>query len=125
MRTTVTFEGRLGANPDLIITPSGKTIVEFTVAVNERRQVDGRWEDGDTTWHRVKAFRQLGENIADSLTQGDRVIVHGTITTDTWTDTGSGEKRSVQKVIADLVGPSLRFSSARIVKPTEDRTQEA
>jgi single-strand DNA-binding protein len=118
MRTTVTFEGRLAANPDLTITQNGKNIVEFTVAVNERRQVDGRWEDGDTTWHRVKAFKQLGENIVESLTQGDLVIVHGTITTDTWTDKDSGEKRSAQKVIADLVGPSLRFASARINKTT-------
>jgi single-strand DNA-binding protein len=86
MRTTVTFEGRLAANPDLTITQNGKNIVEFTVAVNERRQVDGRSEDGDTTWHRVKAFKQLGENIVESLTQGDLVIVHGTTTTDTWTD---------------------------------------
>jgi single-stranded DNA-binding protein len=41
MRTTVTFEGRLAADPELTVTPNGKNIVEFTVAVNERRQVDG------------------------------------------------------------------------------------
>jgi single-stranded DNA-binding protein len=39
-------------------------------------------KDGDTTWHRVKAFKQLGENTVESLTQGDPVIAHGTITTD-------------------------------------------
>ena len=125
MRTTVTFEGRLAANPDLTITQNGKNIVEFTVAVNERRQVDGRWEDGDTTWHRVKAFKQLGENIVESLTQGDMVIVHGTITTDTWTDKDSGDKRSAQKAIADLVGPSLRFASARIKKTTRTHAAAA
>jgi single-strand DNA-binding protein len=116
MRTVVTFEGRLAANPDLHVTESGKNIVEFTVAVNERRQAGDQWEDGNTTWWRVKAFRQLGENIIESLTKGDLVIVHGTVTTDVWTDKESQEKRSAQKVIADLVGPSLRFAVARPTK---------
>ncbi len=86
MRTTVTFAGRLASNPELTGTPAGKNVVEFTVAVNERRQVDGTWQDGDTTWHRVTAFRKLGEHIIESLTQGNLVIVHSTITTETWLD---------------------------------------
>jgi single-strand DNA-binding protein len=126
MRTTVTFEGRLAADPELIVTPGGKNIVEFTVAVNERRQVDGTWQDGDTTWHRVKAFRTLGENIIESLRQGHLVIVHGTITTDTWIDKATEHKRSAQKVIADLVGPSLRRHTTTITTPhTPTETQPA
>ena len=117
MRTTVTFEGRLAADPELTVTPGGKNIVEFTVAVNERRQVDGTWQDGATTWHRVKAFRKLGENIIESLTQGNLIIVHGTITTDTWIDKETQQKRSAQKVIADLVGPSLRGHTTTVTTP--------
>jgi single-strand DNA-binding protein len=117
MRTTVTFEGRLAADPELTVTPGGKNIVEFTVAVNGRRQVDGVWQDGDTTWHRVKAFRKLGENIIESLRQGNLVIVHGTVTTDTWIDKETEQKRSAQKVIADLVGPSLRGHIATVATP--------
>jgi single-strand DNA-binding protein len=118
MRTTVTFEGNLAADPELRYTASGKQIVELTVLVNERRHNPdtGDWEDGEPTRHRVKAFRQLGENIADSLAKGDRVIVHGTVTTDTWTDKDTGEKRTGQKILADVVGPSLRWATVRITK---------
>jgi single-strand DNA-binding protein len=72
--------------------------------------------NGEPTRHRVKAFRQLGENIADSLGKGDRVIVHGTVTTETWTDKDTGEKRTGQKILADVVGPSLRWATVRITK---------
>jgi single-strand DNA-binding protein len=125
MRTIVTFEGRLAANPDLHVTASGKNIVEFTVAVNERRQVGEEWEDGNTTWWRVKAFRQLGENIIESLTKGDLVIVHGAVTTDTWTDKESQEKRFGQKVIADLVGPSLRFATAQPARTARSQSADS
>ena len=105
MRTTVTFEGNLAADPELRYTASGKQVVEFTVLVNERRlNTDtGEWEDGEPTRHRVKAFKQLGENIAESLRKGDRVFVHGTITTEVWTDKDTGDKRTAQKVLADIV----------------------
>ena len=120
MRTTVTFEGNLAADPELRYTPTGRQIVEFTVLVNERRlnTTAGEWEDGEPTRHRVKAFKQLGENLAESLGQGDRVFVHGTVTTDTWTDKDTGEKRTGQNVLADIVGPSLRWATTRITKTT-------
>ncbi len=118
MRTIVTFEGNLAADPELRHTGSGKQVVEFTVLVNERRHntATGEWEDGEPTRHRVKAFKQLGANIAESLCKGDRVLVHGVITTDTWTDKDTGDKRTGQKVLADIVGPSLRWATVRITK---------
>jgi single-strand DNA-binding protein len=123
MRTTVTFEGNLAADPELRSAGSGKQVVEFTVLVNERRRSSdiGEWEDGEPTRHRVKAFKHLGENIAESLSKGDRVFVHGTVTTEGWTDKDTGDKRTGQKVLANIVGPSLRWATARITKT--DRTQ--
>jgi single-strand DNA-binding protein len=118
MRTTVTFEGNLATDPELRYTGSGKQVVEFTVLVNERRlnSDSGGWDDGEPTRHRVKAFKQLGENIAESLVKGDRVFVHGTVTTDIWTDKATGDKRTGQRILADIVGPSLRWATARITK---------
>jgi single-strand DNA-binding protein len=44
--------------------------------------------------------------------------VHGTVTTEAWTDKQSGEKRTAQRVLAEIVGPSLRWATARITKTT-------
>jgi single-strand DNA-binding protein len=92
------------------------------VLVNERRlNADGEWVDGEPTRHVVKAFKTLADNIAESLSQGDRVFVHATVTTEVWTDKESGEKRTAQGVLAEIVGPSLRWATTRITKTT--RTQ--
>jgi single-strand DNA-binding protein len=110
MRTIVTFEGNLADDPQVRFTPSGKQITEITVLVNERRlNSAGEWVDGEPTRHIVKAFKTLADNIVESLSKGDRVLVHGTITTDSWTDKESGEKRTAQRVLAEIVGPSLRW----------------
>jgi single-strand DNA-binding protein len=92
------------------------------VLVNERRlNGDGGWVDGEPTRHVVKAFKTLAENIVESLAKGDRVFVHGTVTTDSWIDKESGEKRTAQRVLAEVVGPSLRWATTRVTKTT--RTQ--
>jgi single-strand DNA-binding protein len=64
------------------------------------------------------AFKTLAENIAESLAKGDRVFVHGTVTTEAWTDKQSSEKRTAQRVLADIVGPSLPWAMVRITKTT-------
>jgi single-strand DNA-binding protein len=117
MRTTVTFEGNLADDPQTRFTPSGKPITQMTVLVNARRQnSDGEWVDAEPTRHVERAFKTLAENIVESLAKGDRVFVHGTVTTEAWTDEQSGEKRTAQRVLAEIVGPSLRWATARITK---------
>ena len=119
MRTTVTFEGNLADDPQVRFTPSEKQITELTVLVNQRRQNgEGEWVDAEPTRHVVRAFKALAENMAESLAKGDRVFVHGTMTTEAWTDKQTGEKRTAQRVLAEIVGPSLRRATARITKTT-------
>ena len=87
MRTSVTFEGNLVDDPQVRFTASGKQVTEITVLVNERRHnSDGGWVDTEPTRHVVRAFKTLAENIVESLSKGDRVFVHGTVTTEAWTD---------------------------------------
>jgi single-strand DNA-binding protein len=117
MRTTVTFEGNLADDPQVRFTPSGKQITELTVLVNQRRPNDaGGWVHCEPTRHVVRAFKTLAENVAESLAKGDRVFVHGSVTTEAWTDQHSGEKRTAQRVVAEIVGPSLRWATTRITK---------
>jgi single-strand DNA-binding protein len=106
-------------DPQVRFTPSGKQITEITVLVNERRRDGaGEWVDAEPTRHVVRAFKTLGDNIAESLEKCDRVFVHGTVTTDAWTDKDTGDKRTAQRVLAEVVGPSLRWATTRITKTT-------
>lgn len=113
---TVTLVGSLGYPPELRFTPSGQAVANFSMAV--RRTWKNRQTGADeeqTSWFRVTAWGQLGENVAESLDKGSRVIVTGRLEQRSWEPEG-GEKRSVIEVIADEVGPSLRWATASVVR---------
>jgi single-strand DNA-binding protein len=110
----VTIVGNLTDDPELRYTPNGAAVVNFSVAVTPRmRDESGGWKDGDTSFFRVNAWRNLAENVAESLTRGSRVIVTGRLRQRSW-ETQDGEKRSVVEIEADEVGPSLRWATAKV-----------
>ena len=97
----------------------------ISVLVNQRqRNTDGEWVDGEPTRHVVRAFKTLGDNIAESLSKGDRVFVHGTATTDPWTDNQTGDERTARRVLAEVVGPSLRWATTRVTKTTRSQADD-
>jgi single-strand DNA-binding protein len=115
----VTFERNLADDPPVRFTPSSKQITKLTVLVNRRRQNnEGEWVEAELTRHDVRVFKTLAENVAESLAKGDRVFVHGTVTTEAWTDKQSGEKQTAQRVLAEIAGASLRWATTRITKTT-------
>ena len=58
-------------------------------------------------------WRGQAENLADSLSKGDRVMVTGRLRQRSW-ETPEGEKRSVAEIEADEVGASLKFATAKV-----------
>lgn len=112
----VDLVGTLGADVELRFTPSGQAVANFRMAVTRKwqnRQTQA-WEEA-TSWFQVVCWGTLGENVAESLVKGARVIVTGRLEQRSW-ETESGEKRSVIEVIADEVGPSLRWATASVVR---------
>lgn len=114
--TQTTFAGNLASDPTLEFTShKGIPVVEFTVIVNRRTQnTQGEWVDGTPTSHTCKLYGQGAENAAESLTTGERVLVTGTVQTDTWTDKETGTNRYRQMVIVDEIGASLAYAAVRI-----------
>jgi single-strand DNA-binding protein len=113
--TEITVVGNLGGDPELRFTPSGAAVCNFNLADQQRRknpQTD-QWEDGDTTWYRVNVWRQMAENVAESLSKGDRVIVKGRVTLREWTGTDGSTGKTLE-ITADLVGPDLKWATATV-----------
>ena len=61
----------------------------------------------------VTCWSSLAENVAESVTKGARVIVHGRLDQQTW-DAPDGSSRSKVVIVADEVAPSLRWASAQV-----------
>ena len=109
---TVTLIGNLTRDPELRFTTGGRGIANFGLAVNRRYQQNGEWQE-QTSFFNVVCWGDLGENVATTLTKGSRAIVTGRIEQRNY-ETQDGEKRSVFEVVADEVGPSLRWATAQI-----------
>ena len=46
-------------------------MVNFRIASTERFKGEGGWQDGDTLFMTVTAWRGLAENVAESASKGD------------------------------------------------------
>ena len=110
--STVTLIGNLTRDPELRYTTGGRGVASFGLACNRRYQVNGEWQE-QVSFFNVVAWGTLGENVAASLTKGTRVIVTGRLEQRSW-ETQEGEKRSVVEVVADEVGPGLRWAQAQV-----------
>jgi single-strand DNA-binding protein len=113
---SVTLVGNITRDPELRFTPSGQATASFGLAVNRRWQnrQSGDWEEA-TSFFNVVCWREQAENASESLAKGSRVIVTGRLEQRSW-ETPDGEKRSVVEVVADEIGPSLRWATANVVK---------
>jgi single-strand DNA-binding protein len=117
MDNVVTVVGNLTREPELKYTPSGAAIAKFGLAVNRTYTNRDGEKVEDTSFFNVNAWRQLGENVAESLAVGTRVIVAGRLQSRSW-ETEDGQKRTVVEIEADEVGPSLRWATAAVTKMT-------
>jgi len=120
---TVTLIGNITRDPELRFTPSGAANATFGIAVNRRWQnrQTNEWEEA-VSFFNVVCWRELADNVAESLSKGARVIVTGRLEQRSW-ETDQGEKRSVVEVVADEIGPSLRWATAKVEK-TERRSPD-
>jgi single-strand DNA-binding protein len=121
--STTTLVGNMTRDPELRYTASGRGVVSFGVAVNRRYQVNNEWQE-QVSFFDVVAWAQLGENVAASMKKGDRVIVFGRLEQRSW-DTQEGEKRSKIEVVAEEIGPSMRWATAQVTRTERTQTGDA
>jgi single-strand DNA-binding protein len=124
--TVINITGHLTADPELRFTAAGTAVANFTVASTPRtfdRQT-GEWKDGEALFLRCTAWRQLAENVAESLNRGMRVVVEGRLRQRSY-ETKEGERRTVVELDVDEIGPSLKFATAKVMKATRRNTADA
>lgn len=117
----VEVTGNLTSDPELKVTPSGTSVVRFGVAWNRKWQQDGEWQE-EPHFFDVTCWRDLAENVAESLSKGDRVTVTGRLEQSRWEDKQTGENRSKVGITADDVAASVRWATVDITRAErEDR----
>lgn len=115
--TTLNITGNLVEDPELRFTPSGSPVANFKIASTPRTfdRNSNEWKDGETLFLRCAAWKDLAENVAESLTKGMRVIVEGRLKSRSY-ETKEGEKRTVIELEVDEIGPSLKYATAKVAR---------
>lgn len=119
MSTRKQIVGNMTADPEFAFSQHNKAWARFRVASTE-----GKDDSKRTCYTACKAFGEMAENIAESLTKGMRVIVSGREQTEEWET--NGEKRSANVLIVDSIGPDLRYATAKVTrnsKPTPSNSK--
>ncbi|MFH1624323.1 MAG: single-stranded DNA-binding protein [Pseudomonadota bacterium] len=91
--------GRLGADPEVRYTSDGVAVATFRMATTERWSNQKGEKEERTEWHRIVAWRRLGEICGEYLSKGKQVYIEGRLQTRSWEDK-DGNKRWATEVIA-------------------------
>lgn len=115
--TVITVIGNLTADPELRFSPSGSAVSNFTIASTPRTfdRETNSWKDGEPLFLRCSVWREAGENVAESLRKGMRVIAQGRLRSRSY-ETKEGQRRTVMELEVDEIGPSLRFATASVTR---------
>ena len=112
--------GRLGQDPEVRYMTDGTAVANFSIATSDE------WKDKDTgekrertEWHRIVAWRRLGEICGEYLSKGKQVYIEGRIQTRSWEDKDGNKKYTTEIVASQMqmlgtrdAGDGNRFDQA-------------
>jgi single-strand DNA-binding protein len=107
---SVSFAGNLTDDPELRHTEGGIARATFRVAVSGRREQE-------PSFFTVVVWRDQAEHATQSLSKGSRVVIVGKLQQRSWT-AEDGSARSTVEVLAEELGPSLRWATATTTRTT-------
>jgi single-strand DNA-binding protein len=107
---TITVIGNVGRDPELKYGANGTPICKFSVA-----DTIGKDDNRKTTWHDIVVFKELAESVAANVTKGNRVVITGRLTIETYEKKDGGTGKRVE-IIGDDVALSIRFANSPVDK---------
>ena len=112
--------GNLGSDPEVRYTPDGTAVANFNIATSDE------WTDKDTgerkkrtEWHRIVAWRKLGEICGEYLSKGRQVYVEGKLQTRSW------EKDGVTRYTTEIIASDVQFLGSRNAGDTYRASESA
>lgn len=92
--------GRLGRDPEMRYTPSGRPVTTFSIASSRSWNTSDGERRSETEWFNIVAWGSLAEICKQFLTKGQQVYVEGRLQTRRWEDS-EGNKHTATEVVAN------------------------
>jgi single-strand DNA-binding protein len=116
-KLTITVWGNVATEPMHVVGPGGRPRTTFRLASTPRkRNEDGSYSDGTTSFFNVTCFGYLAVNVAASVHKGEPVVLFADLTIREWQADG-GRSGKDADLVAHHVGPDLRWGRARFERP--------
>jgi single-strand DNA-binding protein len=109
--------GRLGRDPEMRYTPTGKAVAHFSLAVNQSRRDEAGNRVEVAEWFTVVAWEGLGETVNEYLRKGSRCYIEGRLQSRRYTDAEGNARAVVEVVASDLVMLDGRREAAGLAQP--------
>lgn len=114
----ITVRGRVGTQPDVLVTPNGKEVTKFRLgSTRSYRDAAGEWRDTETEWFTVKTWgAAAGLTVRQSIRKGMPVIVQGVLSSEEWV---SGDRTHHTNVItAGTIGVDVKYGLVTFARIT-------
>lgn len=103
----ITLIGNLGGDPETRYTPQGTLVVNFSLAVNNRRRDASGNQQENTNWYRISAFGKLAETMVNLsergyLTKGKQVYIDGNFEAREWTGQDGATRTSLDVTAREM-----------------------
>ena len=95
--------GRLGRDPEMRYTPSGRPVTTFTIATSRTWNTSDGERRSETEWFNVVAWGNLAEICKQYLTKGQQVYVEGRLQTRHWEDNEGGKHSAIEIVANEMI----------------------
>jgi len=95
--------GRLGKDPEMRYTPSGRPVTTFSVATSRSWNTSDGEKRSETEWFNVVAWSSLAEICNQYLVKGQQVYIEGRLQTRNWDDESGKRHTSVEIVANEMI----------------------
>ena len=128
MINKVMLIGNLGADPEVRYTQNGEAVANFRIATTETWKKDGEKVE-QTEWHKIVAFKRLGEICGEYLSKGSKVYIEGRLQTRKWEDRDGNARYTTEVVAREMkmlsprgaagAGTSTQYDEPPLAEPTQ------
>lgn len=95
--------GRLGRDPEMRYTPSGRPVTTFSLGSSRSWNTSDGERRTETEWFNVVAWSNLAEICKQHLTKGQLVYIEGRLQTRNWEDQEGGKHSAVEIVANEMI----------------------
>lgn len=113
--------GNLGKDPEVRYMPDGTAVANFSVATSESWKDKATGEKKERTeWHRIVAYRKLGEICGEYLSKGKQVYIEGRIQTREWEDKDGNKRYTTEIIASDMKMLGSKEDGSKKMSPEND-----